>query len=211
MVALTNNSGWRPNPSMNDADLMAGAYALYAQNLAAIGAIDKANLIGQIQTFFGSNASQERASSASAVSSNVDKSNGMDGGSDRSVSDDGVRPACRFCGKTFAQASYIKAHERLHTGTCMTLYVWLQGSNMVFRALTFTRSRGRCWKPMLEAAVFNTSLGTWWMLMHWKTMYDCYYCIKTENICYIWCYFLHFCFAFSLMSCDRNFHGLCSF
>jgi len=30
--------------------------------------------------------------------------------------DDGVRPSCRFCGKTFAQASYIKAHERLHTG-----------------------------------------------------------------------------------------------
>jgi len=37
----------------------------------------------------------------------------LDGGADR---DDGVRPSCRFCGKTFAQASYIKAHERLHTG-----------------------------------------------------------------------------------------------
>ena len=36
-----------------------------------------------------------------------------------------------------------------------------------------------------EAAVFNTSLGTWRMLMYWKTMFDCYYCIKTENICYI--------------------------
>ena len=36
-----------------------------------------------------------------------------------------------------------------------------------------------------EAAVFNTSQGTWRMLMHWKTMFDRYYCIKTENICYI--------------------------
>ena len=24
--------------------------------------------------------------------------------------------ACRYCGKTFSQAGYIKAHERLHTG-----------------------------------------------------------------------------------------------
>lgn len=99
---------------MNDADLMAGAYALYAQNLAALRTIDKANIIGQIQNYFTSNASREPPGSP-AVSSN-DKSNGMDAGSDRSSTDDGVRPACRFCGKTFAQASYIKAHERLHTG-----------------------------------------------------------------------------------------------
>lgn len=39
---------------------------------------------------------------------------GMDTTTER---DSDVRPACRFCGKTFAQASYIKAHERLHTGT----------------------------------------------------------------------------------------------
>ena len=42
------------------------------------------------------------------------------------------------------------------------------------------------------AAVFNTSQGTWRMLMHWKTMFDRYYCIKTENICYIARYFLHY-------------------
>ena len=42
------------------------------------------------------------------------------------------------------------------------------------------------------AAVFNTSLWIWRMLMHWKTMFDCYYCIKTENICYILRYFLHY-------------------
>ena len=38
----------------------------------------------------------------------------------------------------------------------------------------------------------STSQGTWRMLMHWKTMFDCYYCIKIENICYISHYFLHY-------------------
>ena len=57
---------------------------------------------------------------------------------------------------------------------------------------TFARPRGRCWKPRPKAAVFNISQGTWRMLMHWKTMLDRYYCIKTENICYISCYFLHY-------------------
>ena len=36
----------------------------------------------------------------------------------------------------------------------------------VFNALTFARSIGRCWKPRPEAAVFNTSQGTWRMWMH---------------------------------------------
>ena len=35
-------------------------------------------------------------------------------------------------------------------------------------------------------------LGTWGMLMRWKTMFDCFYCIKTENICYISRYYLHY-------------------
>ena len=61
-----------------------------------------------------------------------------------------------------------------------------------FHALTFARSLGRCWKLRPLAAVFNTSQGTWRMLMHWKTMFNRYYCIKTENICYISCYFLHY-------------------
>ena len=56
----------------------------------------------------------------------------------------------------------------------------------------FARSRGICWKPRPEAAIFNTSLGTWRMITHWKTMFDRYYCIKTENICYISRYFLHY-------------------
>ena len=49
-----------------------------------------------------------------------------------------------------------------------------------------------CWKSRPEAAVFNTSQGSWRMLMHWKTMFGRYYCIKTENICYSSCYFLHY-------------------
>ena len=65
---------------------------------------------------------------------------------------------------------------------------------MVFHALTFARSHGRCWKPRPKAAVFNTSQGTWRTLMHWKTMFDRYYCIKTENISYISHYFLHILF-----------------
>ena len=38
----------------------------------------------------------------------------------------------------------------------------------LFNALTFARSLGRCWKRRLSASVFNTSLGTWRMLMHEK-------------------------------------------
>ena len=41
-------------------------------------------------------------------------------------------------------------------------------------------------------AVFNTSHGTWRMLMDWKTMFNRYYCIKTENNCYISRYLLHY-------------------
>ena len=37
-----------------------------------------------------------------------------------------------------------------------------------FNALTFARSLGRCWKPWPSASVFNTSHGTWRMLMHEK-------------------------------------------
>ena len=37
-----------------------------------------------------------------------------------------------------------------------------------FNALTFARSLGRCWKTWPSASVFNTSQGTWWMLMHEK-------------------------------------------
>ena len=43
-----------------------------------------------------------------------------------------------------------------------------------------------------------------------KNMFDRYYCIKTENICYNTLFLALFCFAFSLMPRGRNFHGLCS-
>ena len=69
--------------------------------------------------------------------------------------------------------------------------------------LTFARSWGRCWKSRPLASVFNTSLGTWQMLIHWKTMFDRYYCIKTENICYISRYFLY-CFVSPFYRCLAN-------
>ena len=80
----------------------------------------------------------------------------------------------------------------LHEKACLILIVLLYGSNIVFHALTFARFRGRCWKPQPPASVFNTSQGTWRMFMHWKPIFDRYYCIKTENICYISRYFLHY-------------------
>ena len=42
---------------------------------------------------------------------------------------------------------------------------------MVFYALTFARSWGRCCKPRPKAELFNISRGTWQTLMHWKTMF----------------------------------------
>ena len=50
--------------------------------------------------------------------------------------------------------------------------ITIERSNKVFHALTFVR--------------------TWWMLMHWKIIFDRYYCIKTGNICYISRYFLYY-------------------
>ena len=82
-------------------------------------------------------------------------------------------------------------------------YLIFSGSNMNFHALTFARSQGRCWKPRPEAAVFKTSLGTCRMLMHWKTMFGSYYCIKSENICYISRYFLHY-FVSPIHRCLAN-------
>ena len=81
---------------------------------------------------------------------------------------------------------------------CILFIVTMKSSNLtvgikhVFYALTFAKSRGKCWKPRPKSAVFNDSLGTWRTLMHSKTMFSRYYCIKTENICYISRYFLHY-------------------
>ena len=71
-------------------------------------------------------------------------------------------------------------------------FIFTIGIKYGFSCINIRQSRGRCWKPRPKAAVFNTSQGTWRMLMHWKTMFDRYCCIKTENICYISRYFLHY-------------------
>ena len=96
--------------------------------------------------------------------------------------------------RNLANVNALKKHVRsllLHKNWKHLLHFAL------FLVLKFARSRGRCWNP--KAAVFNTSQGTWRMLMHWKNMFDRYYCIKTENICYISRYFLfspfHWCLA----------------
>ena len=66
------------------------------------------------------------------------------------------------------------------------------GIKQGFSCINIRQVRGRCWKSRPEAVVFNTSQGTWRMLMHWKPMFERFYCIKTENICYISRYFLHY-------------------
>ena len=78
---------------------------------------------------------------------------------------------------------------------------------MVFHALTFARSREKCWKPRPKGVVFNTSLGTWRMLIHRSLLLH-----KNWNHLLHFALFLAlFCFAFSLTSRVCNFHGLCSF
>ncbi|XP_053388169.1 DNA-binding protein Ikaros-like [Mercenaria mercenaria] len=97
---------------MNDADVMSSAYAAYAQNLSSLGIHDNPGLIEQLQSFLKTNGLHSPSPTGNRKLS-TDNLQGMDTSADR---DSDVRPACRFCGKTFAQASYIKAHERLHTG-----------------------------------------------------------------------------------------------
>ena len=58
-------------------------------------------------------------------------------------------------------------------------------------------------RPEAEGRGFQHLPRTWQMLMHWKTMFDCYYCIKTENICYISRYFLHY-FVLPFHRCLTN-------
>ena len=59
--------------------------------------------------------------------------------------------------------------------------------------------------------VFSTSQGTW-RIMNWKTMFDRYYLKKKwKHLLHFSLFLALFCFAFSSMSRERNFHGLCSF
>ncbi|KAH3860072.1 hypothetical protein DPMN_022965 [Dreissena polymorpha] len=96
---------------MNDADLMSSLYTSYAHNLASYTSTENQALLEQLQSLLKSNGAAQH--SAGLATRKLSTDQGMDGNCER---DDGVRPSCRFCGKTFAQASYIKAHERLHTG-----------------------------------------------------------------------------------------------
>ena len=50
---------------------------------------------------------------------------------------------------------------------------------MTICALTFAGPRGRFWNPSLKDEGFNTSRGAQQMLMYQKSMFDCYYCIKS--------------------------------
>ena len=49
-----------------------------------------------------------------------------------------------------------------------SFYAIIVIEHVFFNALTFARSLGRCWKPRPSASVFDTSHGTWRMLMHEK-------------------------------------------
>ena len=67
---------------------------------------------------------------------------------------------------------------------------------MVFHALTFARSRGRCWKPKPEDLANVNALTK---KKHVRS-FDRYYCIKTENISR---YFLHY-FVWPVHRCLAN-------
>ena len=58
-------------------------------------------------------------------------------------------------------------------------YIYHHIDQAWFLCINIRQVRGRCWKTE----------GTWRMLMHWKTMFNRYYCLKTENICYMSRYF----------------------
>ena len=66
------------------------------------------------------------------------------------------------------KAKQNSARNNTNTGKCFQFLCNNSDRTWFFNALTFARSLGRCWKPRPPASVFNTSLGTWRMLMHEK-------------------------------------------
>ena len=87
----------------------------------------------------------------------------------------------------------------------------LQDQTWFFNALTFTRSPGRCWKPRpsrgfqyLSRDLANVNAlknHVWSLLLHknWK------------HLLHFALFLALFCYAFSPMSRERNFHRLCTF
>ena len=62
-----------------------------------------------------------------------------------------------------------KQNSARNTAKCSKRFQFLCNNSdraWIFNSLTFARSLGRCWKPRPPASVFNTSHGTWRMLMH---------------------------------------------
>ena len=77
-----------------------------------------------------------------------------------------------------------------------SFYAIITIEHVFFNALTFTRSLWRCWKLRPSASVFNTSHGTWRMLMHEKPCLIpiLYFFLQCRTI---WCVFLQKRHAFS--------------
>ena len=87
---------------------------------------------------------------------------------------------------------YSKTYQGTFNPWVMGPWPWFLNTWYINPLSMLARSCGRCWKLRTKAAVFNTSQETWQILMHWKTMFDHYYCIKIKNNCYILRYFLHY-------------------
>ena len=57
---------------------------------------------------------------------------------------------------------------------------------MFFYASTSAGPRGWCYSPSLNGEGFNDPWGVQQMLVHQKTMFDCYYCIKSFCLLKLW-------------------------
>ena len=75
----------------------------------------------------------------------------------------------RDIGEKAKQSSARNNAKSTSVANIFSFYAIIVTEHGFFNALTFARSLGRCWKPRPPASVFNTSHGTWRMLMHGKT------------------------------------------
>ena len=75
----------------------------------------------------------------------------------------------KFCSRDISEkAKQNSARNNTKYSKCFQFLCNNSDQKWFFNALTFARSLGRCWKPRPSASVFNTSHGTWRMLMHEK-------------------------------------------